>query len=259
MMNVPQFVFVLLLSLAAGLYLFAAAASRRKGRRWPWFRTAYWLGGVTCAAAAAVGPLAKLAHTSFQAHMASHLLLGMLAPFLLIMAAPVTLTLRALNVPSARRLSHWLRSSSVRLFTHPVTASCLNIGGLWLLYPTRLFPAVHHNPLLHFCLHIHFLFAGCLYTAAFIYIDPTPHRIRFPHRAIVLLIGMAAHSILAKTVYAHPPAGVPASQAEAGAVLMYYGGDAIELLIIGMLCFQWYKAGTSRLLRFPRTKAANPV
>jgi putative membrane protein len=258
-MSIPQFIFVLSLLLAAGLYLFAAAASLRKGRRWPWFRTAYWLGGVTCAAAAAVGPLAKLAHTNFPAHMASHLLLGMLAPFLLIMAAPVTLALRTLDVASARRLSHWLRSSPVRLFTHPVTASCLNIGGLWLLYPTGLFPVVHHNLLLHFCLHIHFLFAGCLYTAAFIYIDPTPHRIRFPHRAIVLLIGMAAHSILAKSIYAHPPAGVPASQAEAGAVLMYYGGDAIELLIIGMLCFQWYKAGTSRLLRFSRSKAANPV
>jgi putative membrane protein len=258
-MSTFQLFFVLSLLLAAGLYLCAAAASARQGKRWPWFRTACWLGGVTCATAAAVGPLAKLAHTSFPAHMASHLLLGMLAPFLLIMASPVTLALRTLNVPSARRLSHWLRSSPVRLFTHPVTASCLNIGGLWLLYTTGLYPAVQHNPLLHFCLHIHFLFAGCLYTASFIYIDPTPHRFSFPHRAIVLLVGMAAHSVLAKTIYAHPPAGVTASQAETGAVLMYYGGDAIELLIIGMLCFQWYKAGTSRLLRCSRSKAANPV
>jgi putative membrane protein len=191
--------------------------------------------------------------------MASHLLLGMLAPFLLVMAAPVTLALRALDVPSARRLSRWLRSSPVRLLAHPVTASCLNIGGLWLLYPTGLFPVVNHNLVLHFGLHIHFLFAGCLYTAAFIYIDPTPHRCSFPHRAIVLLIGMAAHSILAKTIYAYPPAGVPAGQAETGAVLMYYGGDAIDLLIICVLCFQWYKAGTSRLHRFSRSRAANPA
>jgi hypothetical protein len=51
---------------------------------------------------------------------------------------------------------------------------------------------------------------------------------------------LAAHGILAKYLYAHPPAGV--LHAEAGAQLMYYGGDVLDLILIVVFCRQWYTA-----------------
>jgi putative membrane protein len=75
-----------------------------------------------------------------------------------------------------------------------------------------------------------------------VYIDPTPHRLSYLYRSLVLLFALSAHAILAKHIYAFPPAGVAKQEAEIGGMLMYYGGDAIDLIIIIMLCHQWYRS-----------------
>ena len=45
----------------------------------------FWYAGLGCAGAGLIGPVATAAHTSFAAHMAGHLLLGMIAPLLLVL------------------------------------------------------------------------------------------------------------------------------------------------------------------------------
>ncbi|MGB2993236.1 MAG: cytochrome c oxidase assembly protein, partial [Paenisporosarcina sp.] len=55
------------------------------------------------------------------------------------------------------------------------------------------------------------------------------------------VLAFAAHGILSKHIYAHPPSGISATQAETGGQIMYYGGDVIELILIFIFCFQWYK------------------
>lgn len=233
-----------LLVLGAG---YLVAAYRTGG--WPVWRTASWCAGLGCAAAAVTGPFAATAHHDFTAHMAGHLLLGMAAPLLLVLAAPVTLALRALPVRRARLLSRLLRSRPVRLVSHPVTAAILNGGGLWVLYTTDL-----HQQVAHGLVQAHVLIAGYLFTAAIIGVDPAPHRPGRYLRAAVLVAFLAAHGILAKHLYGHPPAGVPVTQAEAGAQLMYYGGDALDLILIAIFCRQWYVAAdpTPRALRVQR-------
>jgi putative membrane protein len=57
-------------------------------------------------------------------------------------------------------------------------------------------------------------------------------------RAGALAAGAAAHDVLAKVLYAHPPAGVTA--AEEGARLMYDGGTVVTLLTAGLLWRRWY-------------------
>jgi putative membrane protein len=52
---------------------------------------------------------------------------------------------------------------------------------------------------------------------------------------------MAAHGILAKSLYAGPPTGVPAARAEAGAQVMYYGGGVVELALLVLLGVEWYR------------------
>lgn len=92
-------------------------------------RTVVWYAGLVCAAAGLTGPVATAAYTSFTAHMAGHLLLGMLAPLLLVLGAPVTLALRAVPVAHARSLTHLLRTPVVRAITYPAVAGVLNAGG----------------------------------------------------------------------------------------------------------------------------------
>ncbi|PPA70995.1 cytochrome c oxidase assembly protein [Jeotgalibacillus proteolyticus] len=225
-----------------GLYLFAVIWSNRKHRKWPLYRSVFWVAGVVFAAAAVTGPIATLAHTDFTAHMLGHLLLGMLAPLLLVLSAPVTLLLRTLNVQTARKVTKVLQLRIFSFFTDPAVASILNIGGLWVLYTTNLYHAMHDSMLLHSLIHFHVFAAGYLFTISLIYIDPTPHRRSYVYRMIVFIFALAGHGILSKYIYANPPAGVPSSQAESGGMLMYYGGDAIDIMIIIILCYQWYKA-----------------
>ena len=240
-------------ALAAAVYLGAIRSSRRRGR-WPFPRTAEWLSGVAVAAGAVHLALPPVG-AGFVGHMASHLLLGMLAPLLLVLAAPGTLALRSLPVVPARRLSGVLRSGPVRVLTHPIPAAVLNVGGLWLLYATPLYGAMHANPLLLAAVHAHVFAAGYLFTFSIAGPDPAPHRPALAVRAVVLLAAIAGHSVLAKYLYAHPPGGVSAADATTGSQLMYYGGDAIELCLIVALGAAWYRSTRPRPQRRPRPGA----
>jgi putative membrane protein len=224
----------------------ACAVGNRRRRAWPLYRSALWIAGMLAALASVVGPIAHVSQESFPAHMVGHLLSGMLAPLLLVLAAPITLALRTLDVVPARRLSALLRTRVVRFFVHPLTATVLNVGSLWLLYTTELYPAMHGNPLLMLVVHAHVFVAGYLLTASMISVDPVGHPPGYLYRAIVLILGLAGHDILAKYLYAHPPIGVPVEQAETGSMIMYYGGDAIDLVVIVVLCSQWFAATKER-------------
>lgn len=233
--------------LALVMYILAVILSNRRHKPWPMYCIVYWIFGVFFATIAVAGPLANRATVDFTVHMFGHLFLGMLAPLLMALAAPMTLMLRTLSVPSARRLSRVLRSWPLRMFSHPVLASVLNIGGLWLLYTTNLYSLMHENILLYLIVHIHVFLAGYSFTVSMIYIDPIPHRTPFLYRAIVFVVALAGHGILAKYIYAHPPKGVPVDQAQLGGLIMYYGGDMIDIVIIFILCLHWFKATRPRI------------
>ncbi|GAA2032065.1 cytochrome c oxidase assembly protein [Pseudokineococcus marinus] len=223
------------------------------GRRWvrgraPWpaARTALFAGGLLCVAAALVGPLARAAHGSFTAHMGAHLLLGMLGPLLLALGAPVTLALRALPVRRARALTRLLRTPPVRVLAHPAVAALLAGGGAWVLYTTALFPAMHASPWVHAAVHAHVLASGYLLAASLVGVDPDPHRAPVAVRAGVLVVYVAAHALLAKHLYAVPPPGVDARDAEVGAQLMAHGGDVVDLALAVLVALGWYRATAPR-------------
>ena len=233
------------------LYLAAVLISNRRFKPWPNARIICFILGILSLSIGFIGPLADRAHTDFSAHMLGHLFLGMLAPLLITLSAPMTLILRSLKVKSARRLTKILRYPLVRSLTDPIVAAILNVGGLWLLYTTTLYAAMHHHVLLHVFIHIHVFLAGYLFTASLISIDPMPHRKSFFYRAVVFLIAAACHGILAKFLYGHPPIGVPTEQAEIGSVLMYYGGDVIDSALITILCTEWYTSKKMNRIRKP--------
>ncbi|OIK10918.1 hypothetical protein BIV59_13615 [Bacillus sp. MUM 13] len=226
------------------LYMGAAYVLKRRKqlRQWPLHRCIFWILGVSCAIFAVDGPLAEQAHTDFNCHMTAHLLLGMLAPLLIALSVPMTLLLRTVKISFARRLTQVMKIKIVHLFFHPVVAAILNIGGLWLLYTTNLYSVMHTNMVWYVVIHMHIFIAGYLFTVSMIYMDPVSCRYPFAYRAIVLVLASAGHGILSKYIYANPPAGVVAAQAKTGGMLMYYGGDAIELIMIFIFCLQWFRA-----------------
>lgn len=228
------------------LYIYAARHSNLQYRQWPVYRYGFFILGVLCVTFAITGPLAEWAHYDFRAHMTGHLLLGMLGPLLIALSLPMTLALRSLNVLWARRITRILKMRTIRWFTHPVITTTLNIGGLWLLYTTDLFTAMHSDFLLHVIVHFHIFFAGYLFTISMIYTEPIPHRHSFMYRAVVMVLAFAGHGMLSKYIYAHPPDGVSSVQGKIGGLLMYYGGDAIDFVLIFVFCLQWFHTARPR-------------
>ncbi|WP_413475648.1 cytochrome c oxidase assembly protein [Staphylococcus equorum] len=239
----------ILLITAFLLYLIAAIITSRKYKIWPIYRYFFWGLGLFCVALSLVGPLAAFAHTNFVGHMFGHLLLGMLAPLLLLLATPMTLLLRSLKVKNARRITGVLKSRPIQFINNPVTASILNIGGLYVLYTTDLYLFMHQSLFFYMLIHLHVFLAGYLFTISIIYIDITPHRYSHLYRAIVLVLALAGHKVLSKHIYATPPSSVPRIEAEIGSMWMYYGGDVVDLSLIIILCYQWYKATAPRTIK----------
>ncbi|WP_411843321.1 cytochrome c oxidase assembly protein [Salinicoccus sp. HZC-1] len=252
--NFAAFEWVIAIMTAGALLLYPLAAflSSKKHKKWPVFRYFFWVSGIFITASALMGPLFKLSHVNFTAHMAGHLLLGMLAPLLLVFSRPMTLLMRTLNVSAARKLSRLLNSRYGSFITNPLTASILNIGGLFLIYKTDLFSLMHTSIWLFALIHLHVFLAGYLFTISIIYIDLTVHRHSFMYRSVILILALGFHKILSKLIYAAPPGSISRPEGEKGAMLMYYGGDLIDLCLIILLCYQWYETAAPK----PEKKAA---
>lgn len=231
--------------LAAVLYAAGTARLRRRGDAWPrWRDLSFTVGALSVA----VAVLARLPGGEFTAHMLQHLIVGMFAPLLLVLARPITLALRALPPGRARRgLVAQSRLTAFLLF--PPVAAALDVGGLWILYRTRLFAATHDHPWLHGLVHLHVLLAGVVFSASICRLDPMRHRSSFTVRGATLVVAGTAHGVLAKSLWMTPPPGFSATDPHAGAELMYYGGDVAEIALAVVIAAQWYAAGGRALRR----------
>ncbi len=87
------------MGLGTALYLSGVWALRKRGDAWPLGRTISWLFGMVVIAWATFGGLGVYSHVLFSAHMASHMMLSMVAPIFLVLGAPMTLALRTLPGP----------------------------------------------------------------------------------------------------------------------------------------------------------------
>ncbi|MGK9273969.1 cytochrome c oxidase assembly protein [Williamsia muralis] len=233
---------LIVVAMAIGALLIYVAASVRlrvRGNRWPWARDCAWALGCATVAAAAVLP----AQPMFTAHMWAHLLVGMVAPLFLVVARPVTLALRALRPGPARRtvlaLAH---SRYAAVVVAPPVAAVIDMGGLWLIYRTPLFAAMHEHSWLNVAVHLHVFAAGMLFTTSILQLEPVRRRYGLLLRGLILFVAGAAHAVLAKTLYEWPPPGVfiEAGDRHTASQVMYYGGDLAELALAAMLGYGWY-------------------
>ena len=109
-------------------------------------------------------------------------------------------------------------------------------------------------------MHVHLLLTGVLFTAAVCQLDPLRRRYSLAAASGDRVAAAAAHGVLAKTLYVAPPPNTAFDVAdlEAGAQLMYYSGDAVEIAVAIVIAMTWYAAG-GRTLDRARRRAAGPA
>jgi putative copper resistance protein D len=189
--------------LAAG-YLLGVRRLRTSGRRWPVGRTVSWLAGCLVLLLATCSGIGRYAPAQFSMHMASHMLLSMLVPVLLVLGAPLTL-LHAAAPPSTPRgpvdrLRALFRTPVLRALTHPMVALVLFAGSPFLLYFTGLFDAAVRFHWAHTAIAVWFLAVGVLFAWVVTGVDPTPRRLPNLARLGMLLAAMPADTVFAAVV-----------------------------------------------------------
>ena len=256
---------VVLVTVAVGCYLAGVRRHRaRRALRWSRWRTASWAAGAAMVGLAST-PVVEAAARQPSGHMAQHVVLGMIAPLALVLGAPLRLVLATTSPAVGRLIGRLLRARPVHFLTHPASAAVVAVGGMLVLYLTPLYAASAGNAAVHHAVHLHVVASGYLFSWSIVGPDPAPDRPGLRTRVLVLVLAAAAHSCLAKLLYARAEELPPGhrhtvDEMEQAAQWMYYGGDLAEVLLATALFASWYRlarrerrssrAGSSPILHF---------
>ncbi|WP_236794470.1 cytochrome c oxidase assembly protein [Amycolatopsis sp. GM8] len=170
-------------------------AVRRLGGDWPRTRTAAWIAGCAVLVLATCSGIGRYAAAMFSVHQASHMLVSMLAPALLVQGAPLSLLARAApaGLPGFAEVTRRLAGTRlVRVLTHPAVALVLFAGSPFLLYFTGLFDALVRFHWGHLLINVWFLAVGYLFFWVVAGEDPAPRPLPAIARLGVLLAAMPA-------------------------------------------------------------------
>jgi putative copper resistance protein D len=198
---VPDAAFMGILIFITALYIRGVVILAKRGDKWPIGRTISFALAIAATDFATSGGLGAYAHFSFSYHMVAHMILGMVAPIGFVLSAPITLALRTLPIgrtPDERgirgNLIALLHSKYFRVISNPVVALAIFDGSLFLLYMTPLFGDLMQSHQGHLFMNIHFLLAGTLFFHVIVGIDPSPKRVPYIVRIIVLFAAMSIHA-----------------------------------------------------------------
>ncbi|MFF7154080.1 cytochrome c oxidase assembly protein [Streptomyces sp. NPDC008139] len=241
------------------LYGWGVLRLRRRGDSWSPGRTVAFVTGVLTVALVMCTKLNDYGMVMFSVHMVQHMVLSMLSPILILLGAPVTLTLRAL--PAAERgrtgprelLVKLLHSRYLRIITHPAFTLPLFIASLYGLYFSPIFDTLMHTRTGHIAMMVHFLLVGLLFFWPIMGVDPGPHRPGYVMRMLELFAGMPFHAFFGiavmmasepmLTTFEHPSAslGIDAlgDQTAAGGIAWAFS-EIPSVVVLVALLFQWY-------------------
>jgi putative membrane protein len=179
----------------AALYLSRFAAARREagGRGAGPAQVLAFGGALLVLLVAVVSPLDALGERYlFSAHMVQHLLIGDIAPLLVLLALS-----RVILRPATRRLTRLERALGP--LAHPATGLCLWLVIIYLWHVPVLYDAALRDPFLHALEHLSFFAAGIALWWPLV--QPVPMRRRLGGLGSVAYIGMAKAGLAALGLY----------------------------------------------------------
>jgi putative copper resistance protein D len=198
---VPDAAIMGLLIFITALYIRGVVILAKRGDKWPIGRTIAFAFAIAATDFATSGGLGAYARFSFSYHMVSHMILGMVAPIGFVLSAPITLALRTLPIgrtPDERGirgiLITLLHSKYFQVISNPIVALAIFDGSLFALYMTPLFGDLMQSHFGHLFMSLHFLLAGTLFFHVIVGIDPSPKRVPYIVRIIILFAAMSIHA-----------------------------------------------------------------
>jgi putative membrane protein len=183
------------LALFAGIYVWRFAEARKEagGRGAGALQAIAFAGGMVAVLAALVSPLDGLGEDYlFSAHMVQHVLLGDIAPLLILLALS-----RVIMRPATRRLAGVERRLGV--FASPATGLVAWLVLMYVWHIPALYDAAVEYPLVHLLEHVSFFAAGVALWWPLI--QPVPMRRRLTGLQPVAYIGTAKAGLAVLGIY----------------------------------------------------------
>jgi putative membrane protein len=261
----PESVLAVLSIVGLLVYLAAVVRLGRSGVRWPWWRTLAWIAGTGSLFAVTGTWLNGYSMVLFSVHMTQHMVLSLITPLLLLLAAPVTLALRTLprgrgaaGAPRALLLEA-LHSRFARFVSHPLFTVPLFIASLYGVYFTPLFDALMGNPIGHQLMLAHFVVTGLLFFGPIVGQDPWPRTLSHPGRMLELFLPVPFHAFFGVAImlagslvvetFAQPPSGWGidplTDQGVAGGIVWAFG-ELPTVLVLAVVFFSWASSDDRR-------------
>ncbi|WP_210415458.1 cytochrome c oxidase assembly protein [Agromyces laixinhei] len=202
----PDLIWLLACGFGIFFYLAGVYRLRKRGDRWPVYRTVLWVSGLLLLVYITNGGVNVYEQYLFSAHMLAHMVLTMAVPVLLVPGAPVTLAARAIRArkDGSRGGREWIllavHSKFASIIANPLVAAALFVGSLWVFYYSPLFRWTMLDHIGHEWMIVHFIITGYLFVQSLIGIDPVPYRLPYPFRLLLLLGTMAFHAFFGLTI-----------------------------------------------------------
>jgi cytochrome c oxidase assembly factor CtaG len=242
-----------LVAVAFALYLTAVVAVRRDGGRWPLARTVSFAAGLAVTAIAIMGSPGVYGDAGLLwVHMIQHLMLIMLAPWLLCYGHPVSLLRSATRGRVHDRVEAVRHSRVIGVLTWPLTGLALYGAVLFGVHLSSFMNMMMSSPALMAFEHLLYLGGGYLYFSQVLTADSPRHDFPYPLRLFSLFIAMSADTVVGVVLLqaTHPPfpafarmqpswgPGPVADVHEAGAV-MWIGGDGLMFTMMVVVATLW--------------------
>lgn len=254
------------LLLAAGVYLLGVRRLAANGTSWPVSRTVCWFVGLGVIVIATCSSVGVYDTALFSVHSIQHLLLQMIAPAPLGMAAPITLALRTLPARPRAALLAVVHSRPFRVISNPLVAFLLFVISPFVLIYTPLFEATLTNDVLHSLTHVHFVLVGTLFYWPLLGYDPLPNPLPFVFRLLLILGLGPAHIVLGIpimlmdtllaadyfTLIGQAWGTDPLDDQRVGGGLLWIFGDIVVMFMFTGMFLQWNRSETREQRRIDR-------
>jgi cytochrome c oxidase assembly factor CtaG len=252
---------LVLAALAGGLYAAGVRRLAARRRRWPAARSAAFGTGLAVLVVATCSGLGRHEEVRFSIHALQHALLGLVAPLLVALGAPVTLDLQASSRATRTAVLRIVHSRPATFLAHPIPAWLVFGGTVVALYTTPLLEASTEHDAVHAAVHLHVLAAGVWFCWVTVGVDPVRRRPSHPVRLLAVLAALPFHTVVGLALVGSDQLLAPGAYPDlgdqhAGGGVLWASGEVFGLVASGIVLAQWM-AHEERVARREDRRAAH--
>ncbi|WP_436792774.1 cytochrome c oxidase assembly protein [Actinospongicola halichondriae] len=235
---------------AAALVIVVLAATWlllvRRHPGWARTRTIAAVGALAAAVVATQSGVATHDTDSLTAHVLQHVLLGMLLPLLVALAAPVTLVLQSAHPSTRRVVRRWLRHPLVAVISHPLVGFVAFAASLVVLTFSPLLDVAARSDGVHLLVHVHLVLVGALFVWPLVGVDPMPERPGHGARLLIVFASVPFHAFVGVALLSATTTMFDAypslDDQRRAAGLLWGAGELFTLAVAAVVFVDWFRA-----------------